>query len=553
VSLLDQYGRPISSQQYRKAAPPKLGEAFGNWAGRDLTFLQLPGGGTIGFDLNNLTLSDYRKMTSHYQIHASLAVLGFLLHQAEWHIECDDKKIAAHCEENLAEMWTPLARSMNTAHWAGFAPNVLQWDNDIQGKSVQLTKVKDLIPEECFVNWKYVDGYAPPGGKVPPKIKVYDGLKQFGSPWPVPAEATLWYPMLMTHGDYYGTKLLKPAFTSWFFSMLLHLFANRYYERFGEPTPIGRAPMDEDILLADGTTQNSRDYMLQMLMNIRSRSTVVLPNDRNPQDEGMRGSGKAYDYEIEYLESQMRGADFERYMTRLDEEMSIGLFTPILLLRTADVGSYNLGQGHMQVYLWMLNSLNGDRKQYIDNFVLSRMVDYNFSPKAPRARIKFRKMGNESSDLINTIVQALISSGKAKVDLDQLGDIAGLTLTEIRQLKETPGTDPGTDPNAGQDPAGANPLDNQQPDGAGDGTSSTATAIVNRVGQQVTAAFKRGEFDPSKIDLGYRRAMVNEVGQLKADAYYSKMTAFLSDVAEVKWESSKQFCDTFAKVAETVA
>jgi hypothetical protein len=52
----------------------------------------------------------------------------------------------------------------------------------------------------------------------------------------------------------------------------------------------------------------------------------------------------------------MRGADFERYMTRLDEEMSIGLFTPILLLRTADVGSYNLGQGHMQIYLWMLNA-----------------------------------------------------------------------------------------------------------------------------------------------------------------------------------------------------
>jgi hypothetical protein len=51
----------------------------------------------------------------------------------------------------------------------------------------------------------------------------------------------------MQNGDYYGKKLLRPAFTSWFFSMLVHLFANRYYERFGEPTPVGRAPFDDEI------------------------------------------------------------------------------------------------------------------------------------------------------------------------------------------------------------------------------------------------------------------------------------------------------------------
>ena len=544
--LVDHLGRPISSSQYKKAAPPKLGEAFGSWAGRDLTFLQLPGGGTIGFDLTNLTLSDYRKMTSHYQIHASLAVLGFLLHQADWKIECENKKIADHCTENMEEMWTPLARAMNTAHWAGFAPNVLQWDNDLQGKTVQLTKIKDLIPEECFVNWKYVDGYAPPGVHIPPKIKIYDGLKQFGSPYPVPTEATLWYPMLMENGDYYGKKLLKPAFTSWFFSMLLHLFANRYYERFGEPTPIGRAPLDDDVLVADGTTVNARDYMMQMLQNVRSRSVIVLPNDRNPQDEGMRGSGKAYDYEIEYLESQMRGADFERYMTRLDEEMSIGLFTPILLLRTADVGSYNLGQGHMQVYLWMLNSLNGDRKQYIDKFVLSRMVDYNFGPNAPRARIKFRKMGNESSDLVNTVIQALLNSGKAGVDLEQLGDIAGLTLKEVNQLKDPVPADlntdpPTTDPNTPPPPG----------PGSADG-NSTSGAIQNRVAAQAVAAFKRGDFDPAKIDLGYRRALAVEIGSENAERYFSRMSAWLDDVKDVPWESPKQFCTVFGKVAETV-
>jgi hypothetical protein len=211
--LVDQHGRPLSSQQnYTKSKPPAMGEAFGNWAGRDMRFLELPGGGTIGFDLNGLTLADYRKMTTHYQIHSSLAVLGFLLHQSEYTIECKDKKIAAHCEENLAEIWTPLTRALSESHWSGFAPNVLQWENDAQGKTVQLTKVKDLIPEESYVNWKLVDGYAPPG-QIKPKIKVYDGIKQYGafsaSPWPIPPEATCWYPLLMRNGDYYG-----PSFSS---------------------------------------------------------------------------------------------------------------------------------------------------------------------------------------------------------------------------------------------------------------------------------------------------------------------------------------------------
>jgi hypothetical protein len=436
--LVDQYGRPlVSQQQFKKATPPATGEAFGSWAGRDISYLSLPGGGTIGFNLNNLSLSDYRKMTEHYQIHSSLAVLSFLMHQSEWRIECSDKKVAAHCEENLREMWTPLSRALSASHWSGFAPNVLQWENDAQGRTTQLAKIKDLIPEEVVVNWKEVEGYAPPG-HIKPKFKIYDGIKQIGQPYPIPVEATLWYPLLMENGDHYGKKLLKPAFTPWFFSLLVHLFANRYYERFGEPTPIGRAPMDDDVPLvnADGTTtdMNSRDYMLKMLQNIRNRGVIVLPNDRNPADQNVTGTARAYDYEIEYLESQMRGADFERYMTRLDEEMSIGLFTPILLLRTADVGSYNLGQGHMQIYLWMLNALNGDRKWYIDNYLLPRMVDYNFSPNAPRAKIKFRKMGNENSTLIATLVQALVNGNRATVDLDQLGEVAGLDLREVRQL-----------------------------------------------------------------------------------------------------------------------
>lgn len=51
-----------------------------------------------------------------------------------------------------------------------------------------------------------------------------------------------WYPMLMEHGDHYGRKLFRPGFPGWFFSILVHLFANRYYERFWRADPLSVAP-----------------------------------------------------------------------------------------------------------------------------------------------------------------------------------------------------------------------------------------------------------------------------------------------------------------------
>ena len=446
MTLLDQYGKPI---HFRKASPPKLGEAFGQWSGSDLQYRQLPGGSVVQFDLSKLTVHDYRAMRDHYQVNASLSVLTFMLHQSDWRVECEDKRIEKHCQENLSEVWTQLNRGMATALWAGYGPNVLQWENDLVGNSVQLTKIKDLVPEECEVNWKKVSAWAPPG-QIPPKISIYDGIKQIGSRWPIPVENTFWYPMLMENGDYYGRKLLRAAFQSWYFSILMHLFANRYYERFGEPTPVGRAPFEDEITV-DGKSIKGNVYMLSLLSQLRNRSVVVLPNDTTDLGDGKR----EFDYDIEYLESQMRGADFERYMTRIDEEISIGIFTPILMMRTADVGSYSLGQGHTQLYLWMLNAINDDRAQYINKFILSRMVDFNFSPKAPRAKIKFRKMGSNNIEMVRALIQELIRGGKAEPDLEELGQMAGMTLKEVKEtLKKEDPVDPAVDPDDATDPTG---------------------------------------------------------------------------------------------------
>lgn len=500
MGLLDAKGNPIrSASSFKKAPQPELGERFApTWMGdRDRSIFTFPGGGTVLFDLSRLKLADFRAMRDHYQINATLAVMTFMIHQMDWHIECDNAKIRDFVTDNLKQVWTPFIRAISQAYWAGYSPNVLQWENELNGSKVVLTKIKDIIPEEASVNWKDVEGWAPPG-RIPPKIKVYDGIKIYGQGWPTPTENSFWYPLMMDNGDMYGRKLLRPVFTSWYFSLLMHLFSNRYFERFGEPVPVGRASYEDEIDV-NGRKVRGSDLMVQILQNLRNRSVVVLPNDRS-SITGSAGDA-TYDYEIEYLESQMRGADFERYLMRLDEEMSIGLFTPLLILRTADVGSYNLGTTHWNMYLNMLNALVGDLKSYADPYVIDRMVDFNFGTKAPRARLVFRKMGDDKVELVKQLLQALMTSGTVKPDLDQLGDIVGLKLSEIKQL---------VDPNA--DPANP-PADDPKQDTAKTGgkkASKNSRAYISetarRVGVQLVehgaAGLDLGKFSPALGSAG---------------------------------------------------
>jgi hypothetical protein len=495
-------GNPIKAKQFKRADPPKLGEAFGPvHSTSDLIYHTLPGGGPIQFNLDRLTLADFRTMLDHYQVSASMSVLTFMLHQMDWRIESDNAKVATHCEDNMREIWTSLVRSMSQAFWAGFSPNVLQWENDISGKTIQLAKIKDLMPEECMVNWKSVDGWAPPGSPKP-KIKVYDGIKQLGATYPIPTENSFWYPLLMQNGNWYGSKLLRKAFTPWFFSNLVHLFSNRYYERFGEPLPVGRAPYD-DTLDVGGKQVPGRDVMLGILQNLRSRGAVVLPSEKSTV-----GNDTSYDYGIEYLESQMRGADFERYLTRLDEEISLGLFTPLLMLRTADVGSYNLGNTHSHVYMQMLNALSGDMKTYIDKYILDRMVNFNFSATSARARIIFRKLGDDKVQMVTAVLQQLMSGGKVMPDLKEMSDIAGITLNEVKEEKVE--QDPNPNPGA-TDPSGTPPGDSgNNQNGSGSGSSQNSGTAAEAMFRRVEAQFRKA-YDNASLgngfvpDLGYRR------------------------------------------------
>ena len=535
TGLLGPDGKPISSATLNKKAPaPALGAKYGEWGGPNAQIMNLPGGGAMMFDLDRLEVGDFRQMRDHYQISSSLAVLMFLLHQLEWRIVVDDAKQRDFYTEQIENIWTPMVRSLSQAFWAGYSPNVLEWDNEVATRRIALTKIKDLVPELSMVNWKRVEA---PDNR---KVSIYDGIRPLNAPV-IPVENTFWYPVLMENGNMQGRKLLRSAFQPWFFSILLHLFANRYFERYGEPTPVGRAPFDEDIRF-EGEEMHGNQAMEIILQQLRNRSAVVLPNDKTQwADNETRPD---YDYQIEYLESQMRGADFERYMTRLDEEMSLAVFTPILLMRTADVGSYNLGTQHGIIYQWMLNAIGGDWKFYIDWYILRPMRDFNFGTNATLPRIAFRRMGSQNEELVRDVVRALVAKGAVNFDLAQLGEIAGLTLKQVKTLTKAPAP---ADPNAPPDPnAPAQPGDPSQPSQATN-VWNVVESLSERIGQQVNNAYKRDELTLTEFSLGYQnqiRAALSNCGVLDADektiSLFRSIDLLLNDMKIMKFQRTAE-------------
>lgn len=427
---------------FTKAPPPAVGPSFEgakpDWMLGPLMGSMGAGAPVLMFDLSRLTWVDYSEMRWHPQVNASLSLMTFMLHQLDWTIECEEKKIADLVEENLRLIWTELVRGISQSYWAGYSPMVLEWENTREDK-IFIDKVKDLHPAEASVHWKEVEStYRPPpeySNRVKPKVRVFDGMDKIGLGYPIPPEHTFWYPVLRENNDYTGRKLLKAAFAPWFFSHLMHLYSNRYFERFGEPVPVGRYPGGEEFAekgpeAADDRRVTSKQVIERALLQLKSGVSVSLPSDRDESASGAR----EYEYDIEYLESQMRGADFERYLERLDEEISLAIFTPLLLMRSGDRGSLNLGVQHTRTWLWSLNALGQDLKEYIDPYICERIKKYNFTENAPRCEWVPRRLGKDNDETLRAIVTALITQGHAKPNIEEIGVALGMTMEKIQQV-----------------------------------------------------------------------------------------------------------------------
>jgi hypothetical protein len=160
------------------------------------------------------------------------------------------------------------------------------------------------------------------------------------------------------------------------------------------------------------------------LTEIRNNSSVTLPSEVD--EEG----NKVWD--VKYLESQMRGYDFESYLKRLDQEMAKAIFLPELLFDAGRVGSYKLGDVHKNTFLMLLNALMNDIKLYIDKYIITQIVEYNFPPsrngKLQYPEFKYERQGTISTPIIVDLIKEMTKKGKVDVKIEDIARITGVPL-----------------------------------------------------------------------------------------------------------------------------
>jgi len=373
---------------------------------------KLPDGSPFIPDTSGLSLADYYKMTKDYQVSACINTIAFTIQQIDWDIKCEDQKVRDFLVFAFGKIWNQLIRGISQAYWAGFSPMVkvfTQVENGPYAGKIIIKKLKDLDPTEIEVSKSKEDGS-------------FEGMKK-GTDL-ISAEYCFWYTFLMKNGNYYGTYLLEAAYMPYYYSQVIHLFANRYYERFGEPLVKGMYPEDKKVNY-NGDEVDAHDYMADIVKKLRNHSSVTMPSTRDESNNP--------DWVLEYLESNMRGVDFETYLKRLDIEKARAIFVPDLLFGSGRVGSYKLGDRHTNTFLTLLNSLIGDIKDHIDKYILPQLVDYNFSKKVD-AFWSPEQLGRSNAEMLETIVREMIRQGMATVNVVELGRRIGLDLKVVEKI-----------------------------------------------------------------------------------------------------------------------
>ncbi len=375
---------------------------------------KLPDGSVMFKDLSRLPLYYYDQMSNDYQIKANLQIISLTLQQIDWWIDCDNKKIAQVLQEALLRIWNHTLRTFSKAYIFGYSPaEKVYMEHPKLGLIYK--EIRDLKPSSCTIDVDKKDG----------SFNGFTQEAQNGRTIHIEPDYALWYPFMMENGDWYGQKILKSCYKPWFYSEVLHIFMNYYYERHGKPPVVGYCPegQTED---ENGVAHSNQDYMIDVLRDLRYNSQMAIPSTRD--EKGNR------EWEIEFLEAQSKGIDFDLALKRYDMEKTRAMFSGDLVFSGGSGGSYALGQVQDNNLKIMMNSFIEDMKTYIDKFLIDKLRVLNFGENSPEATFGYRKLEKMDLEAMSGILRTMVSQGSAIPDLSELSTILGITIKDAVEV-----------------------------------------------------------------------------------------------------------------------
>jgi hypothetical protein len=244
-------------------------------------------------------------------------------------------------------------------------------------------------------------------------------------------------------GDLRGFGLYDQAYKPWYAKEAMELFANKYYERRADPTPVARA--EAAVQTASGELIDGFKLMGQILDAHKNGGRIILPNKRDEKGE--------YSFGLDYLLDDQRGDMYQSRIDALGVQILKALWIAERVGGAGGEGGIGTGEAqvHAEVLAELLESIQND---WLDEFVnpqfVAPLIKFNFGEERFQDSGACIKAGGLSADmktLLKELLFKLMDAEQAagadgsvplrkRLDADQIFEALDLPKVSQDVLKE---------------------------------------------------------------------------------------------------------------------
>jgi len=321
-----------------------------------------------------------------------------------WWLEGGSDEIRQLVSDLIRPLIRPLFRSCLNAVEFGHQAHEKVWElRTVRGGTFYAyKKLKDLEPGTFEL-------FADENGR-------YAGLKQPHMDKPIPPAKTFVMTLNKEWGNLYGRGRLDACYEPWYWSSIIYLFANRYFERKADPVMKAYGPPEMRLNPETGAEEHALDSLNTTLASLRSSGSIALPDERD--EHGNRR------WDVEYLLDDQRGEMFKSYLEHLDAKKLRALFVPERsLTQDGSVGSHAAARQYADTFLLMEAGLLQDIVGQVNEFVVRPLVELNFGRAADEGvRLTTSGISRQNEQILADVLRLAVEAEKSGAKTAELID-----------------------------------------------------------------------------------------------------------------------------------
>jgi SPP1 gp7 family putative phage head morphogenesis protein len=410
--------------------------AFGGWNEYE-SILGQP------YDPTNIPYSKLYQMRRHAMIAFATHFIRVPLVRAEWYMKCESAKIAAHADAALRPIIGSLILQMTESYNFGSQGIVKRMELAYPDE----TYIDPLADPEDMEKPVWDEGGVPalmfkPFVALRPELcwPRFNGSGEFNGleyeiesnvAFPVlnqsetgrkriPLEYSLWYTndKDSVFGSVYGYPLIAHAYRYWWTDGYTWMMLNKHIEKDADPALVVYHPDEEFVDETTGETTAHAERALAIGEDVRSNSTIALPNGVVEQLDGRMTSQR--EWSIEFLQG---GGNFETFMDLFQ-------YLDIMMLRSLWIPEQSLVEGPRGTSSKNVASEMGDvffesqavrmkeLDHHINRFVIRPWLQVNYPEYRGKCEKVTRGFGKYDEALAKQIVQLVGQNDPSALETD---------------------------------------------------------------------------------------------------------------------------------------